>query len=162
MSLFLHLSIHLSFALLVGFIVFRIWRKSTASFMGGALGGFLIDLDHLIDYFLAFGFNFKPDYFINGYQFLKSDKIYVLFHGWEYVIILMVIAVAVKNLKLKSLVFALALGAFFHLSADVIINNASVKFYSIIFRSKNRFEVEKIVTPEHWREHLIEKSAINF
>lgn len=162
MSLFLHLSIHLFFALLAGFIVWRIWRKSTTSFMGGILGGVLIDLDHLIDYFLAFGFSFKPDYFINGYQFLKSDKIYVLFHGWEYVIIMVVIAVAVKNLKLKSLVFALAFGAFFHLSTDVIINNTSVKFYSIIFRAKNGFETEKIVTPEHWQEHLIEKSAINF
>lgn len=158
----MHLSIHLSFALLVGFIVFRIWHKSTASFMGGALGGFLIDLDHLIDYFLAFGFNFKPDYFINGYQFLKSDKIYVLFHGWEYVIILFGAVYVIKNLKLKSFLFALALGAFFHLSADVVINNASVRFYSIIFRAKNRFETEKIVTPEHWREHLIEKSAVNF
>lgn len=162
MNLFLHLSIHVFFALLAGFIAFRIWRKPVVSFAGGILGGVFIDLDHLIDYFLAFGFNFKLDYFINGYQFLKSDKVYVLFHGWEYVIILMVIAVALRSLKLKSLVFALAFGAFFHLSADVIINNASVKFYSIIFRAKNRFEIEKIVTPEHWREEHQMKRKIIF
>lgn len=147
---------------MAGFIAFRIWRKSAASFAGGMLGGLLIDLDHLIDYFLAFGFNFKLGYFANGYQFIKSDKVYVLFHGWEYVIILFGAVYIIKNLKLKSLVFTLAMGAFFHLSADVLINNTSVKFYSIIFRAKNDFEIERMATPEEWQKHLLEKSAINF
>lgn len=33
----------------------------------------------------------------------------------------------------------------------MIIDNASVKFYSIIFREKNNFEAEEdCITPEHW------------
>ncbi len=158
----MHLLIHLFFAMLAGFIAWRLWRKPIVSFVGGIIGGLLIDLDHVLDYFFAFGLSFKLDYFVNGYQFLKSDKIYVLFHGWEYVIILVVIAYVAKNLKVKSFIFALALGAFFHLSADVFLNDMSVKFYSIIFRAKNGFEIEKIVTREHWQRHLMEKSLVNF
>lgn len=44
----------------------------------------------------------------------------------------------------------------------MIIDNASVKFYSIIFRAKNWFEIEKMVTREDWQEHLVEKIFISF
>lgn len=162
MSLFLHLFIHFLFALLAGLIVFLIWRKPIVSFVGGILGGLLIDMDHLLDYLFTFGFNFRLDYFISGYQFLKSDKIYVLFHGWEYVIILLAVGYIIKNIKLKSFIFALAIGAFFHLSSDVVLNGMSLKFYSIIFRAKNGFEIEKMGTPDEWQKHLIEKSLVNF
>lgn len=159
MNLLLHLSIHIALSLLAGFVVWKLWKKPVASFAGGILGGFLIDLDHFIDYLLAFGLSFNIDYFLQGYQFLKSGKIYILFHGWEYVIILLLIAFLLKKrLILKSIFLALAIGVFFHLATDLTINDGTTfRGYSIIYRMTNNFEIEKIVTPEHYKKYLIER-----
>ena len=187
MPLYLHLSIHLFFAILAGLIIWLIYKKPIICLVGGVIGGFLIDFDHFIDYLIVFGFNFKFDYFFNGYQFLKSDKIYILFHGWEYVIILVILGlILAKNKKIypvasvscateypttnhgyatgaTAFIFALALGAFFHLATDVVLNEGlTAKSYSIIFRAKNGFQMNNIVTPEHWKSHQLKKIEANF
>jgi len=132
-------------------------EKPSSLFCGG-------DMDHFIDYFLALGFKFDLGYFSHGYQFLQSGKIYMLFHGWEYVIILLAVAFLVKKqLVLKSVSFALALGMFFHLCFDTFQNDGmSVKAYSIIFRASKNFESKLIVTPQHYQKFLIERKNAPF
>jgi len=174
MNLALHLSIHFLFSLLAGLLVWLSFKKSknylptgqagkpktrNYAFIGALIGGFLIDFDHFIDYFLAFGFNFKLDYFVHGYEFLKSDKIYILFHGWEYVILLVILGfLLVKYKKTRLFIFAMALGAFFHLNTDIVLNEGmKPESYLIFLRAKNNFEIEKTVTPEHYQKHLKKK-----
>lgn len=164
MSLPIHLFIHIVFAFVAGYIVWRFWGKPLFSF-GAAFGGsVLLDFDHFIDYVIAFGFRFDILTFIHGDQFTKNDKIYVLFHGWEYVILLLVAVWLIKsNLKVKVASVALALGIFLHLVVDVNVNGGmTIKSYSILYRLENRFEMQKIVTPEHYREHLREKQSTRF
>ncbi|KKQ46244.1 MAG: hypothetical protein US63_C0004G0019 [Candidatus Moranbacteria bacterium GW2011_GWC2_37_8] len=164
MSLFLHLSIHVALSLLAGLIVWRIWKKPVASFVMAIVGGVLVDMDHFIDYFLAFGFNFDLSYFSKGYQFLQSGKIYVLFHGWEYVILLLIAAYFVgQRLILKIALFALAIGLFLHLGFDTYENDGmSIRAYSIIYRASKNFENKFIVTPEHYKIFLIERENAPF
>lgn len=164
MNLFLHLSAHVLTGVIAGYIVWRIWKNPFSAFLTSFAGGVLIDLDHLIDYFFAFGFKFRLEYFIKGYQFLASDKIYIFFHGWEYVILLAAIAWFIKfNIKLKAALLALALGMFFHLSIDTLTNEgAQFKVYSIIYRAKNNFDLRQLVTPEHYQDHQMRKKLINF
>lgn len=162
MSLFFHLSTHILTGVVAGYIVWRVWGNPFSSFSMAFIGGVLIDLDHFIDYFLAFGWQFRLEYFIKGYQFLASDKIYILFHGWEYVVLLAAIAWFIKfNIKLKAIVLALALGMFFHLSIDAFTNEgAQIKTYSIIYRAKNNFDVQQLVTPEHYQDHQMRKKLL--
>jgi len=160
--LYIHLSIHLLLSLLAGAIAWRIWKKPLLSLSGAILGGFLIDLDHFIDYFLAFGWNFNYFYFIKGYEFLKTDKMYIFFHGWEYVFVLLMLLLILKNKNAKSLCLALALALFFHLVSDVFMDKVSPKSYFVILRAEKNFDLKKIVTPEHWEKHLKYKKKINF
>ena len=162
MDLFFHLSLHILTSIMAGYIVWKIWKKPIAAFLTAFIGGVLIDLDHLIDYFLAFGLSFNLEYFAKGYQFLKSDKIYILFHGWEYVIILIVLAIwIIKNKTAKSVFLALARGLFFHLSVDCITNDgAKISTYSIIYRTKNNFDLNPLVTPEHYQEHQMRRKDL--
>ncbi|OGI22331.1 MAG: hypothetical protein A2808_01040 [Candidatus Moranbacteria bacterium RIFCSPHIGHO2_01_FULL_55_24] len=164
MSLLFHLSLHVFLALLAGFFVWLLWRRPVVSFAAAFLGGVLIDLDHLIDYFLAFGLHFRLDYFLQGYQFLKSDKLYVLFHGWEYVVLLAVLAFAMKSkLWLKSAILSLSLGMFFHLLIDVNINDGmTLKGYSVFYRTAQGFEIQEIMTPEHYKDHQLRKQGATF
>lgn len=162
MPLSLHLSIHVFLALLAGFIVWRIWKKPLISFFFALVSGVAVDFDHFIDYFLAFGWNFRLDYFKEGYQFLKSDKLYIFAHGWEYAIILVILVFLTRNYAWKSLCLGLALGLFFHLSADVLIDQMPIISYSILYRAKNNFALEKLVYPEHWAHHQALKRNVNF
>lgn len=162
LSLPTHLFIHLVFSLLAGFIVWKIWKKPFLAFFCGFLGGFLIDLDHFVDYYWAFGWNWQWQYFEGGYQFLKSGKIFVLFHAWEYVIILACVVFFLKNKYGKIIFLSLALGIFFHLTTDVVIDDMPIKSYSISYRIKNNFEIAKIVKPVNYEKHLKKRALINF
>jgi hypothetical protein len=157
MNPWFHLSIHLFFSLVAGLVSWYIWKKKLVSFMSALLGGFFVDFDHFLDYFLAFGWHFRPDYFIKGYQFLRSDKLYIIFHGWEYVGILMVLVFLAKNKTVKTVFFGLALGLFFHLCVDVLVDRLPVASYLVTYRAKNNFDLQKLVYPEHWQEHLEQK-----
>jgi hypothetical protein len=162
LPLSLHIFIHILFAFLAGIFVWRIWKKPFASFIFAFIGGVLIDLDHFIDYFLAYGVNFNLFYFIKGFEFLKTDKLYVLFHGWEYVLVSLAITLILKNKYAKSISLAFAVALFFHLSSDVILDKVPPKSYSVVFRAKNNFDLQKLSYPEHWEKHLKYKRIYGF
>jgi len=157
MGLFFHLLTHVVLALLAGLLVWMTSGNMGIPFVAAFVGGVFIDLDHLIDYFFAFRTKFRMSYFLKGYQFLKSDKIYVLFHGWEYVIILLFFYVLLDNMVIQSSLLALALGMFFHLWTDVLINKIPARSYSLLYRMKNNFDMENLVTKEHRQKHLMLK-----
>ncbi len=163
MSLALHLSLHVLTALLAGYIVWRLWRYPALSFGAAFFGAVLIDLDHFIDYFLAFGLHFSLPLFLHGDQFGQNDKIYVLFHGWEYGILLLGGGWLIKkNARLSAAFLALSFGTFFHLLIDVNVNDGmTYKSYSAVYRAIHNYEMKEIVTPEHYKNHLEQKYREN-
>lgn len=162
LPLSLHISIHIILSILAGFIVWKVWKKPAASFISALISGVAVDFDHFIDYYLAFGWNFNLYYFKQGFEFLRSDKMYTLFHGWEYVIMLLLAVLIFRAKAVKTVFLALALGLFFHLSADVIIDGMPAKSYLIIYKIKNNFDIEKLVTPELWEKHQRERETFGF
>lgn len=165
MSLALHLFLHVFTALFAGFVSWMFFGNPFFSFVGGVIGGVLIDLDHLIDYFLAFRWQWRLSYFLKGYQFLKSDKIYILFHGWEYVILLTISAWFVIGVgsSLGIGVLSLCLGMLFHLVVDMCVNQGvSFKTYLFLYRLRYGFGIEKLVTPAHYKNHMVQRKSICF
>ena len=63
MPLFFHELSHLVLSLLVGFVIWKKWHKHIGVFITALLGNVFIDLDHLIDYILAFGTKFNLIFF---------------------------------------------------------------------------------------------------
>lgn len=96
---------------------------------------YLIDLDHLIDFWNYWGFNFDVRKFFDIAYFRLSSTAYVLLHAWEWVILLSFIALK-RGWRSYYTVTALAIGS--HLLYDMITVN-SIVFYSIIFRAYNQF-----------------------
>jgi hypothetical protein len=162
LSLPLHLSIHLFFGLFAGLIAWRIWKKPFLAIISGFFGGFLIDLDHFIDYYFAFGWNWNWQYFRSGHQFLKSGETYVLFHAWEYAIILVPLVFLFRNKYVKTILLSLALGIFFHLATDVIVDDMPIKAYSIVYRIKNDFKIAKIIKETNYEKHKERRLRIKF
>lgn len=164
MSLAIHLSLHFLFAVLAGLITWLFFGHPFLSLTAAFLGGVMIDLDHLIDYFIAFGPRFQLNSFLKGHQFIKNDKIYVLFHGWEYVILsIITIVILGGSTKINAIVWGLTLGSFFHLVTDRYVNHGmTLRGYSLFYRAWHGFKMKDIVTPEHYAEHLIKYKNLFF
>ena len=73
-------------ALISGFFYwsYRDWRL----IMAAVFLGIVVDIDHLFDYLAYYGSNFSFSVFFYGTYMQANNKVYVLFHGWEYLILL--------------------------------------------------------------------------
>lgn len=160
MSLLLHELTHVALSLIAGLIVWRIYKNFFITLIAAFLGGVLVDVDHLFDYFLFFGPSFNLNYFINGYHFALSEKIYVPFHGFEWVPLLITMVFLVRKKVIKALILALALGLFSHLIADTLLNKIPLKSYFFFYRVKQNFELKKLVYPEHYKKNINDKERI--
>lgn len=155
MPLPVHLFIHFSLAVLSGLVVGRYFHKVWLGVAVGILGGFLIDVDHIIEYLLVFGPHFNLGYFFSGRQFLISDKIRIIFHAWEWVAIVLFLAYLMRGKRLiKIILITLALGMLVHLVSDCVINRYPLKFYSIIYRHGQGYEAARLLSPAQWAENL--------
>ena len=136
--------VHFSIALLIG--LFFYWRHRRWELILAALiPGFLIDVDHLIDYFLWHGFTFDLRLFFDVDSYMEtSGKVYVLFHGWELIPVFWLLGQWLgKRSKIKDLSWAVSLAYFGHLFWDYLAFYRYPLNYSLIFRIINRFEAEK-------------------
>lgn len=163
MPLPIHLLIHLTLALLTGYIAGRHFNNIKLGLLCGFLGGFLIDLDHVLEYFLVYGFHFNLIYFFQGRQFLLSDQIHLWFHAWEYVVLFLFLAWIFKKRKIvETVLVTLALAISVHLLSDSLINQCPPKFYSLMYRAENSFSAAKLMRPEDYQKNLEWKKELGF
>jgi hypothetical protein len=156
-----HLSIHFILAVLVGYLIGYHYKKLWTGIIGGILGGFLIDLDHVLEYFLVLGPHFNLVDFFNGRQFLVSDQIHTWFHAWEYIPILLLVAWLCRRQKaVATFLLALTLGGFVHLVSDCLINNYPPRNYSLIYRYEVNFSTQKLLNADQYSKYLRDRSSI--
>jgi len=153
----IHLFIHFVLAITTGYLLGRHFKKIKLGIIFGFLGGFLIDLDHVLEYFFVFGPRFNLEYFLQGRQFLTSEKIYLIFHAWEYLPLLLIVALVFKKREtFRAAVLTLAVAASVHLLTDSLINNYSLQYYSIAYRAENGYAAQKLLSPAQYNK--MEKS----
>jgi hypothetical protein len=110
------------------------------SFFGGLFTTVFMDLDHLIDYFL-----YKKDISMNIHEFLSSKyftvsgRSFVLFHGWEFLLVPLLVYFISKNTKLKIIALGIFVGLLAHLVFDTWDNHLPFTFYFFTNRLVNRF-----------------------
>ena len=103
-----------------------------------------IDLDHFIDYFLYVDFSrFNLAEFLAVDYVLEVNKIYVLFHGWEFVLLFLLLANIFK--KYQPILLTIGLAVFGHLLVDQFTNGAVFFSYSLIYRFINDFSYNAFI-----------------
>lgn len=155
-SLAKHLLIHFIIAALSGILCSYIFKGPVLlGLLIGIMGGFLIDLDHVLEYFIVFGLKFNISSFFKSHQFLKSDKIYLVFHAFEYFSVLIVLSYFFRHNQFLSFVLiTLAMSGLVHLLSDCVINNYPLKNYSIIYRASRNFSALKLLRAHQWENNL--------
>lgn len=148
MPLSIHLSLHFILAVLSGALVGYYFKRPWLGIALGILGGFFIDLDHVLEYWLVFPEKFQLLYFFQGRQFLYSEKAYLWFHAWEYLPLLGLAAYLFRKKTLvKVALISLAFSGSVHLLTDSLINQLPLKYYSLGYRASQDFSMKKLNTP---------------
>ncbi|MFH1566247.1 MAG: hypothetical protein ABIB98_03570 [bacterium] len=131
------------FAALVAFmVVYILFRDVWYGILAIAIA-FFVDVDHLLDYFFAEGFRIDIKSFLSGEFFKKGKRVVIIFHGWEYVLIFLLIFMFTRNPIFA--VFSIAL--FAHYTVDLFTNHCVHKYgYFLTFRLKHKFDFDKILS----------------
>jgi hypothetical protein len=126
-----HLVISLALSGIV-YLVFRSWGMSIAVLASGVL----IDLDHVLDYLLTHGMRFQRRDFFRYFYEKQYQKLFLPFHGWEWVAVWGVLAWKTGWDSWSTGVF---IGIGHHLLLDQVSNRPGPGGYSLLWRLKNGF-----------------------
>jgi len=114
---------------------------------GIAIGGFLIDVDHALDYVLVERQrDLRPAAFLRYYMERRPRRAVLVLHSYELFAILTALAWWLQPLPL----WGYLLGGFMHLGLDIIFNGESVPrsisaFYSFTYRLAHRFDTRALL-----------------
>lgn len=121
--------------------------ESWALTAGIAAGGFLIDVDHAVDY-VVFDRqrDLRPGVFLRYYVEGRVRRVVLALHSWELMALLALLA----WLKPVPWLVGYLLGASMHLVLDVIFNGEMVPrsiiaFYSFTYRAAHRFDARSLL-----------------
>ena len=105
------------------------------------LVSFLVDLDHLTEGFLLYGFDLSWLTFFRGNFFQESGRMTILLHGWELLPFILIVGKKVKQWPL-SLTIVISLAG--HYLVDQLVYSStygmSLLEYSLIYRALHRFD----------------------
>ena len=122
---------------------------SLALTAGIAAGGFLIDVDHAVDYVLFDGQrDLRPSAFLQYYLRGRVKRIVLVLHSYELMVLLGLLAWRLDALAL----WGYLMGALMHLALDIVFNGdlmprSIAAFYSFGYRLAHRFDAEAIEGP---------------
>ena len=117
------------------------WGLSIASFTAGIF----IDIDHIIDYLMVYGLRVRPKEFMDYFYKEKHRRITLLFHGWEWLLLLGIGAIA-SDLNL--VLTGAFIGYGHHIVSDYLYSRASIRAYSLIWRWNKGFD-SKVIFPRN-------------
>jgi hypothetical protein len=115
------------------YVVFRSWGMSIALLASGIL----IDLDHILDYLLTHRMRFRRQDFFRYFYEQQYQKLFLLFHGWEWVALWGVLAWKTGWDSWPAGVF---IGMGHHLVLDQMSYGPGPGGYSLLWRLKNGFD----------------------
>jgi hypothetical protein len=106
------------------------------------LSGFLIDVDHVIDYIREYGL--RPDIgkFLRVFDESRFRKVVLLFHAWELIACLFLLS---WLSGWNEIPLGICIGAFQHLVLDQFVNGARPWGYFFIYRATKRFTIHKVI-----------------
>ena len=121
----------------ISYYIFGSWQISVTVF----LSGIFIDLDHILDYFL-YEKKIKLDIkdFFYKCEALILNKVYLLLHSYELIIILAILAYFTNDYIVLGLLIVFGN----YIMLDLAANKVHFLGYSFIFRLINKFNSKKI------------------
>ena len=104
--------------------------------------GFLLDIDHFIDYVREYGLRVSRKEFFRVYYETRFEKLLLLFHAWEWVLGLLLLT---WYSGWNGLMLGLVVGMFHHMAFDQFANGFTSGGYFFSYRAAKGFSMKTIV-----------------
>lgn len=139
---------HLASALVLGGVIFTCTKDPAAAAAGG-IAAVASDTDHVLEYIYdCVKRSRMPSFreFMSGSYFSEKGTIYIIFHGWEYALLLLAAAMLCYNRKYAAFptLGSAFLGYVMHLIFDTVVNDCTFRGYWLCYRIKVRFVLDRI------------------
>lgn len=124
------------------YALLRSWPMSVACMAAGVL----VDLDHVMDYVVQYGF--KPDlkFFLSSFPEGKYRRIFILLHGWEWVL---AVTAAAWHAGWPPVASGVLAGYSLHMIFDQFVNHPDSWGYFLVWRLRHKFVATSIFR-KHW------------
>jgi hypothetical protein len=147
--------IHFILSLFTGIIIAAIYNNYWAV-VATLIGGFLVDADHLFDYFVNNKFSkFSLTEFFSAKYFDESGKVYIPLHSFEIAAILIIIGNFSR--QFNWLFYSLGISLAVHLIYDTFHNKPRLPTYFLFYRVLHGFRHVHF----EFRENLISEKIKN-
>ncbi len=136
-------------------LIFASITKSLGGSIVCFLSGILIDIDHLIDFWIAkkkIILSYKGLFSFCAWE--KEGKLYLIFHSLE---LLMALWLAIFLLNLNIVWVGFVIGLTFHLLLDWFSNPLRPWVYFFFYRVKHGFAKEFIYSREYYTKHILNR-----
>lgn len=133
---------HCGLSVIVASGVYAVTHSMTAA-VASLIAGIFIDIDHVFDFVREYGATLNSKLFFESFYTTRYKKIVLLFHGWEWIILLALVAIYQQY---PALLTGITLGMLHHLIADQMTNTKNKWCYFFIYRLSKNFQT-KIIIP---------------
>ena len=127
--------VHVAASAAVSALLFGI-TKSVSLTIVSFFTGFLIDIDHVLDYIREYGLVPDVRKFFRVFYENRFKKVLVIFHGWEWIALLFYVSWLTGW---NDVVLGVGIGALHHLILDQMGNNATGAGYFFFYRALHGF-----------------------
>ncbi len=135
MKLKQHITISLFFSVFL-FAISKFW----IIFGSSLISGILIDIDHVLDYFMAYGINLRVKQFFEVCHSLKILRVRLIFHSCE---LLFLLSISSFFVKWNPWLVGTIVGFTQHIVLDQVFNNSNKWTYFFLWRLKNDFSLKR-------------------
>ena len=109
-------------------------------FSTSLISGVLIDIDHILDYFMAYGINIRIKQFFEVCHNLKIPRMRLIFHSWELLILL---SICVFLVGWNPWIVGTIVGFTQHIVLDQVFNKPNKWTYFFFWRLKKGFSSKR-------------------
>ena len=130
---------HITISLFFSAFLYAI-SKSWIIFGSSLISGVLIDLDHILDYFMAYGINIRIKQFFEVCHNLKIPRVRLIFHSWE---LLFLLSICVFLVGWNPWIVGTIVGFTQHIVLDQVFNKPNKWTYFFFWRLKKGFSSKR-------------------
>jgi len=144
---------HVAISIVVSALVWAIFRSFTAA-LACFLTGVFLDIDHLIDYVVNYGWHFRFKRFFRAFEYEVFENIFIFLHSWEFVVIYLAL---LWLIDWKPVAIGAVIGILVHLLLDHFFNDHSRFAYFLSYRLFHRFSARHFYGDDAYHKRLKRK-----
>jgi len=130
---------HITISLFFSAFLYTI-SNSWIIFSSSLISGVLIDIDHILDYFMAYGINIRIKQFFEVCHNLKIPRMRLIFHSWE---LLFLLSICVFLVGWNPWIVGTIVGFTQHIVLDQVFNKPNKWTYFFFWRLKKGFSSKR-------------------